>query len=435
MKKSLVMALCAATMFAVAVLAVPSQGVAGPSPKRGVGFNQIALADLAALKKGVSWAYNWGVGTPDVFRSPEAQGVAFIPMVWGPQQGFLDHLEAVLQTGPKPAAVLGLNEPNLRGQAFMSPEDAATAFAKLSDQCARHGVRLVAPNMAMGTPEADSWRGLDPLQGKEVVYTFMIPYLEAFDHYRSKQAASDKGSASARPAALGVHIYGNIWELKWIVDELGKRYPGVPIWVTEFNWSGAQSEADALDYMAQAVDALERAPNVERYAWFKADLGDDRHSLVAPGGGLTALGRLYASMPHPDPKRWDKWPGVVKAAGAARIGYGDGASVVYDKEAHVVVRVGAEDGTGCTGEFVLQVDVAQPGGAGTLVLSAARGRTVTVKVDGTGKSLRINPPEPGKWGFQDYAAPLRLSPGRHVLSFGADNGDARFDWVSWSLPK
>ena len=68
-------------------------------------------------------------------------------------------------------------------------------------------------------------------------------------------------------------------------------------------------------------------------------------------------------------------------------------------------------------------------------LSAARGRTVSVKVDGAGKSLRINPPEPGKWGFQDYAAPLRLSPGRHVLAFRADNGDARFDWVSWSLPK
>lgn len=408
---------------------------ADPSPKRGIGFNEIAPAELAALSQGVSWAYNWGVGTPDAFRAPEAKGIEFLPMAWGPQPGFRDHLEAVLATGPKPSAVLGLNEPNLRGQAFQSPEDAAKSWRELAVQCRRHGVRLVAPNMAMGTPEGDSWRGFDPVQKKEVVYTFLFPYLDAFE-WHLREAGSEK------PAAMGIHVYGDIWEMRWILGELAKRYPATPVWVTEFNWSGAQSEADALDYLAQAVDALERAPNVERYAWFKADFGTDRNSLIAPGGGLTKLGRLYAAMPRPDPKRWDPWPGVVKVAGAATVETGDGASVRYDPEAQVVVRIGEPD-SGRTGSFTLQVDVAAPGGDGTLVVSAARGRTLRVAVDdpdvragrlSAATGTVIKPFEPGKWGFQDYVLPLRLAPGRHTLTFSADDADALFDWVSWTRP-
>ena len=405
---------------------------ADPSPKRGIGFNEIAAADLAALSPGVSWAYNWGVGKPDAFNDPRAKGVEFIPMAWGPQQGFRDHLEAVLTTGPKPSAVLGLNEPNLRGQAFQSPEDAAKSWRELAAQCRRHGVPLVAPNMAMGTPEGDSWRGFDPVQKKEVVYTFVFPYLDAFEWYL-REAGPEKA------AAMGIHIYGNIWEMRWILGELAKRYPATPVWVTEFNWSGAPDEAAALDYLVQAVDALERAPNIARYAWFKADFGADRNSLIAPGGGLTKLGRLYVAMPHPDPKRWDAWPGVVKAAGAARVETGDGASIRYDPEAQVVVQIGEPD-SGRTGSFTLQVDVAAPGGDGTLVLSAARGRTLRVAVDDpdvragrlpSAGGLEIKPFEPGKWGFQDYVLPLRLAPGRHTLTFSADAADALFDWISW----
>ena len=326
-------------------------------------------------------------------------------MAWGPQQGFRDHLEAVLTTGPKPSAVLGLNEPNLRGQAFQSPEDAAKSWRELAAQCRRHGVPLVAPNMAMGTPEGDSWRGFDPVQKKEVVYTFVFPYLDAFEWYL-REAGPEK------PAAMGIHIYGNIWEMRWILGELAKRYPATPVWVTEFNWSGAPDEAD--------FDA-------------------DRNSLIAPGGGLTKLGRLYAAMPHPDPKRWDPWPGVVKAAGAATIETGNGAGVRYDPEAQVVVQIGEPD-SGRTGSFTLQVDVAAPGGDGTLVVSAARGRTLRVAVDdpdvragrlSAAPGREIKPFEPGKWGFQDYVLPLRLAPGRHTLTFSADAADALFDWISW----
>ena len=412
-------------MFFLPFAALALLASAEPSPKRGIGFNDIAPADLAALKTGVSWAYNWGVATPDSLRTTEGAGIEFVPMAWGPQQGFRDHLEAVLRSGPKPPAVLGLNEPNLRGQAFLSPSGAAKAFEALSAQCRRHGVRLVAPNMALGTPEADSWRDIGP-NGVETVYTSMFPYLDAF----RRRLAAD---GAAPPAALGVHVYGNIWELRWVLGELDRKYPGVPIWVTEFNYSGAGGEGEALDYMAQAVDALERATNVERYAWFKADLGADRHSLIAPGGGLTALGRLYAAMPHPDPARWDPWPGVVKAAGAARIEPGaGGVCVVYDPEALVVAEIGADGDNGHGSAFELQVDVTAPAGDGTLVASAARGHVLLVTVDRAATPLRLPPPEPGKWGFQDYAAPLRLAPGRHVLRFETEEGIARVDWIAWT---
>ena len=387
-------------------LALVAGAYAAPSPKRGICINHIEPAELAELSPGVSWAYNWGIEKPGAFDDPRAKGVEFLPMAWGPQQGFRDKLEALLATGPKPSAVLGLNEPNLREQAFQSPEEAAKSWRELDALCKRHGVRLVAPHWSMGSPEAASWRGFDPVQGKEVVHTFFLPYLDTFEWYLRK-------AGPEKPAAMGLHVYGNVWELRWIVGELAKRYPATP------------------DYMVDAVDALERAPNVERYAWFKADFGASHNSLIAPGGGLTRLGRLYAAMPHPDPKRWDAWPGVVKAAGAARVETGDGAGVRYDPEAQVVVQIGEPD-SGRTGSFTLQVDVAAPGGAGTLVVSAARGRTLRVTVDGAAdRRAEIKPFEPGKWGFQDYVLPLRLAPGRHTLTFSADAADALFDWISW----
>ena len=413
-------------------LALVAGAYADPSPKRGICFNKIGPADLAALSPGVSWAYNWGVEKPGAFDDPRAKGVEFLPMAWGPQQGFRDKLEALLAAGPKPSAVLGLNEPNLREQAFQSPEEAAKSWRELDALCKRHGVRLVAPHWSMGSPEAASWRGFDPVQGKEVVHTFFLPYLDSFEWYLKK-------AGPEKPAAMGLHVYGNIWELRWIVGELAKRYPATPIWITEFNWFDVPDEAAALDYMVQALDTLERAPNVERYAWFKADFGNSHNGLIAPGGGLTKLGRLYAAMPHPDPKRWDAWPGVVKAAGAATIETGDGAGVRYDPEAQVVVQIGEPD-SGRTGSFTLQVDVAEPGGDGTLVVSAARGRTLRVAVDdpdvrsgrlSAAPGREIKPFEPGKWGFQDYVLPLRLAPGRHTLTFSADAADALFDWISW----
>ena len=210
-------------------LALVAGAYADASPKRGICFNNITPADLAALSPGVSWAYNWGVGKPDAFNDPRAKGVEFLPMAWGPQQGFRDHLEAFLTTGPKPSAVLGLNEPNLREQAFQSPEEAAKSWRELDALCKRHGVRLVAPHWSMGSPEAASWRGFDPVQGKEVVHTFFLPYLDTFEWYL-REAGPEK------PAAMGLHVYGNIWELRWIVGELAKRYPATPIWITEFNW-------------------------------------------------------------------------------------------------------------------------------------------------------------------------------------------------------
>ena len=61
--------------LSVLALALSLGAFAAPSTKRGICFNEISAADLAALSPGVSWAYNWGVGTPDAFRSPEAKGM------------------------------------------------------------------------------------------------------------------------------------------------------------------------------------------------------------------------------------------------------------------------------------------------------------------------------------------------------------------------
>jgi hypothetical protein len=77
-----------------------------------------------------SWSYHWGRSTDTVFPFDHT----FNPIQWaggnmahGDTKGPLDLARAELQSTPKPAYLMGFNEPDHTDQANMTPGDRAMA--------------------------------------------------------------------------------------------------------------------------------------------------------------------------------------------------------------------------------------------------------------------------------------------------------------------
>lgn len=267
------------------------------SQKRGVCANHLNAADFSALAPGVSWWYNWFYETKD--SPPAGVPMRFTPMVWGDRAGDLAGLKRYLAAGHRPARILAINEPNLRGQAFISPARAAALYAKVKSIGDKYHIPVTGPQMAIGSAPADSITAVDPIENKNITYTFMLPYLKAFQAY-----------VGAGVGSVAIHTYGNMGEMRWAVDLMRKEF-GKPIWVTEY--AHAPNAEEALTYLMQSTDCLERSPDVQGYAWFK-ERGVPASSLLANGPGkLTALGVAYVHMPVHDDKLYYRLPGRLPA--------------------------------------------------------------------------------------------------------------------------
>ncbi len=257
------------------------------SSKRGICVNQFSEEDASALSPGVSWFYNWHFQSSNDYSSV---GVEFYPMVWGDSAESLAGLENTLKSGKPPSYVLVLNEPNLKGQAFITPQRAAKVYNAVEAIVGSRGIKLIGPHMALGSSTEASITAFDPIEKKDVTYTYMIPYLKAFLHYVGEEGVN----------AVAVHSYGNMGELKWLVGMLQETFPGKEIWITEFAWWGAKDDNEEIAYMKEAVDLFEKTPAVKKYAWFMARINDNkRMSLLTENPGeLTELGKTYIGLPQ-----------------------------------------------------------------------------------------------------------------------------------------
>jgi hypothetical protein len=139
------------------------------SRKRGIPVNSMSAADFEAVAPGVSWYYNWGT-TP--LTVPGDVSMDFIPMAWNGSSGFQTALSSYLAAGNRPWRVFALNEPNLLGQAFMTPSNSAVTFEQVKAICDPYNIPVIAPHMAIGSTTADSITAYDPIQGSNVTYTF-----------------------------------------------------------------------------------------------------------------------------------------------------------------------------------------------------------------------------------------------------------------------
>jgi len=250
------------------------------SNKRGIAYYLTSEADLAALKPGVGWTYNWSA-SPSV--DPDA-GIAFVPMLWnfnfnGP------NVIAYLRAHRDVRYVMVLNEPNLVDQANKTPQEAADQWPLYEAIAADAGVGLVGPQITWGTMPG---------------YADPVVWMDAF--YAAYQDAHDGGSP--RIDAIGFHWYD--YGLGGQLDRLVKY--NKPFWVTEMaNWhvgdgaAAVDSAQKQIEQMTAMVETCESRADVERYAWFtgRKDDGDPHFtSLLSDAGVLTEVGATYVSLPH-----------------------------------------------------------------------------------------------------------------------------------------
>jgi RNA polymerase sigma factor (sigma-70 family) len=237
------------------------------SPKKGIStngkvtFNQAAVKDMKA-----GWYYNWS-------PSPSfgaTSGVEFVPMVWGTANVDAD----VAKAKANGKVLLGFNEPDLKEQSNMSPEQVLDLWPKLQAS----GLRLGSPSVAYGGDTAGGW--LD----------------------RFMAGAKQRGY---RVDFIALHWYGGDFgpdapnQLKRYLQNVYNRYK-LPIWLTEYalmRFEGGTvypSVEQQVSFVKNSTVMLEGLAFVERYAWFilySSKAGDT--GLYSNGTTPTGVGAAY----------------------------------------------------------------------------------------------------------------------------------------------
>ncbi|KAH1995156.1 hypothetical protein KXV33_001945 [Aspergillus fumigatus] len=228
--------------------------------KRGLAYNDGALANLFSGYSHVTWGYSWGYE-----RNGLGASLDFNPMLWGlPSSLDPQWTAAVHATGVE--AILGFNEPDLGSQSNISPADAAAGYL-VSLQPFAAQVRISTPAVTNGPP---------PNMGTGWMDQF-------FEHCRT-----------CTIDFVAIHWYANNDPegFKAHVQQFYDKYH-LPIWITEFAASG--SEAEQIQFLQAVLPWLDAQPYVERYAYFGVLPG----FLVNEGGdGLSQLGQLLLAIPH-----------------------------------------------------------------------------------------------------------------------------------------
>ena len=292
------------------------------SVKRGVGWDEktraVSASDVAMLKDGVSWLYNWGQHSSEAMGTATDNGeMTFVPMCWNGLYSE-SQLSAWLKAHPNTKWLLGFNEPNFSSQANMTPAEAAKEWPRLEKIAADYGLKLAAPALNF-SGERVGGRTWSP-------YEWLDAFLEAYP--------------TARIDALVLHSYMNWYSATvWFATEyfykdlynpaktdVYGKYPHIvkyldtygkkPMLLTEFcAWEGNKdgfvtTEENQIDQMTQKLQKLEQDTIVAGYAWF---IGNGTASAfpynsitqtTAAGSGLSKLGKVYVNMSSFDTSKY-----------------------------------------------------------------------------------------------------------------------------------
>ncbi len=250
------------------------------SDKRGIStnFKVAEMPDL--LSFGVSWCYDWGSAYDNVRQGRLSRNdMVYAPMGWNGVPKESD-LKSNRITGSE--YLLGFNEPNLSGQAYLTPQEAAELWTGMVEVAAAADLKLVSPAMCWGTMPGYS----DP----EV-------WLDHF--FRQPGVSLDQVDAIAGHAYMP-----NTGGVKAFCRKFAKY--GKPFWLTEFcydlNGQISNDPAKHIAFMSDIITYLEADPSIGKYAWFM-DTGmgtaGGNCALIdwagKPSPVLTPLGVLYNS--------------------------------------------------------------------------------------------------------------------------------------------
>ncbi len=253
----------------------PPRKPAPPPPasnaKKGVAAWAFTGAGQALAQSGASWYYTWSA-SPAVGVS-RAGGPRFVPLIWGAANVNAGTLSQVRGEGPY---LLSFNEPDMSGQANMSPAQALSLWPQLMAT----GMRLGSPAVAAGGATPGGW----------------------LDQFMSGAAAR-----GYRVNFITLHWYGSDFATGPAVSQLESYLQAVharyhkPIWLTEFalaNFGGSPqtpSRPQQAAFLTAATAMLQRLSYVQRYAWFglEATPTDGSMGLFRSGPAVTTVGRAF----------------------------------------------------------------------------------------------------------------------------------------------
>ena len=253
----------------------PPRKPAPPAPvsnaKKGVAAWAFTGAGQALAQSRASWYYTWSA-SPAVGVS-SAGGPRFVPLIWGAANVNAGTLSQVRGEGPD---LLSFNEPDMSGQANMSPAQALSLWPQLMAT----GLRLGSPAVAAGGATPGGW----------------------LDQFMSGAAAR-----GYRVNFITLHWYGSDFATGPAVSQLESYLQAVharyhkPIWLTEFalaNFGGSPqtpSRQQQAAFLTAATAMLQRLSYVQRYAWFglEATPTDGSMGLFRSGPAVTTVGRAF----------------------------------------------------------------------------------------------------------------------------------------------
>lgn len=218
---------------------------------------------------GAHWMYSWG----NELRDEIPENVEFVPMFWGKGSVTDANIARVKQLAVegKIKYILGFNEPDGAAQANMTVDEAIALWPRLEEI----GVPIGSP--ATVSPN-NEW---------------MVEFMEKVE------------ANNLRVDFIAVHHYGNA-DVMNMINKLKNTYNSYkkPIWITEFavaDWGASSpqsnrfSEAQVLEFMNQALTALDEIEWIHRYAWFSGTNAPlITSSLFDDDAVITNVGQFYA---------------------------------------------------------------------------------------------------------------------------------------------
>ncbi|RDB16884.1 Alkali-sensitive linkage protein 1 [Hypsizygus marmoreus] len=199
----------------------------------------------------------------------------FVPMLWGQKsvnQFSSTIKQTISQLGVK--AVLGMNEPQERGQSNLTPEEGAEMWKAYLEPLRAQGVRLGSPAPS-SAPSSKTW-------------------LQAF-------LAACAGGCTVDFIAL--HYYDvNATQFIEYLNDYHSTFQR-PLWVTEWacqNFNELEKQCShngIVEFLNKTQAFMDNSAFVERYAWFgamKALQGVNQdNALMDSKGKINALGKQY----------------------------------------------------------------------------------------------------------------------------------------------
>jgi hypothetical protein len=379
------------------------------SQKRGLAYSLTRTQDMASLKAGVCWFYNWAVQpNASVLADYPDYDLDFVPMAWN---GSFDQnaLKAFLQSHPSVHYLLGFNEPNFSSQAKMKPSEAAQKWKILQSIADQFNLKLVAPAVNYcSTSDAVSENG--------VVYTDPVQYLDDFF----------KACPDCRVDYIAIHCYMNYASALQSYVARFKKY-NKPVWLTEFcGWESGITPSIQRTLMVKAINYLENDPDVFRYAWFNSNSTGSPYMqlLTTDGSGtLTEMGKIYTNLSSYDTAFYFNAGTVIPACQYVRM---NGILPEATTDAAGSIDIAAFS-VGQWTDYNVNLPFSGNYTLSFRTLSDA-GALLSVLVDGIPAStITITPA--GTWNTQ--SAPVVLPSGKHTVRLQPASGNVNLNW--WSV--